>query len=727
MGWFDEQIKKRKQNDDEMMQEAIAGIVGAVMGKRVAVAAAADDRRARTAIGDILRFYHIKADENSDTIKDFDEQLEFLLRPHGIMQRTVKLEKEWYKDAIGAMIGVRKADGAVVSLLPAGISGYTYFDEEKGKRVRINSGNQELFEEEAIAFYTSFPLKRMTIKDLVLHIAKTLSVSDIVLYGLAVLAATLIGLLTPKLSNLVFSDVLESDSLRVLMAVAVFMVCVSVSRLFVNSISALLMARINTKMNLSVEAATMMRLLSLPAGFFKEYSSGELSSRAGSMSSLCSMLVSAVLSSGLTSVFALVYITQIFAYAPALLVPALAVILATIVVSLITTLVQTRVTRRMMEIDAKESGIAYSLISGVQKIKLSGAEKRAFAKWAGLSAASARLEYDPPLFLKLNAVINLMITLTGTLVMYYLAVVSGTSVADYFAFNSAYGMVAGAFMGMAGIAMTMANIKPVLDMVKPILNAVPEISEGKHVVERISGGIELDNVSFRYGEDLPLVVDDLSLKIRPGQYVALVGATGCGKSTLMRLMLGFETPQKGAVYFDGRDIASLDLKSLRRRMGVVMQDGKLFSGDIYSNITISAPWLTMDEAWEAAELAGIAEDIRRMPMGMHTIISEGSGGVSGGQRQRLMIARAIAPKPRILMFDEATSALDNLTQKKVSESLDQLKCTRIVIAHRLSTIRHCDRILYLENGKIAEDGTYEELMALKGKFADLAARQQIDR
>ncbi len=423
------------------------------------------------------------------------------------------------------------------------------------------------------------------------------------------------------------------------------MISVSVSQLMLQSISTLLSGRINTELNLSVQAATMMRIPSLPADFFKHHAAGELASRSQNIQSLCNMLVNTVLNTGLTSLFSLLYITQIFAFAPALVAPALAIILVTLAFSICTTLYQTRIAHKRMDLGAWESGMSYALIIGIQKIKLSGAEKRAYARWSDLYAKQVAMNYNPPIFLRLNSVIATAISLTGTLVMYAMALQSGVGVAEYYAFNSAYGMVSGAFMSLAGIAMMVAQFKPVMAMAKPIMDDEPEVSEGKQVIEHISGAIEVNNVSFRYREDMPLVLDDLSLKIKPGQYVAIVGSTGCGKSTLMRILLGFEKPQKGAVYYNGKDLNTIDLKSLRRKIGVVMQNGKLFQGDIFSNITISAPQLTLEQAWEAAEMAGIAEDIRRMPMGMHTLISEGSGGISGGQRQRLMIARAIAPKP----------------------------------------------------------------------------------
>ena len=726
MGWFDEQIKQRKQSDDQLFEEAFVRIADAVLGTKMSSAYQSDEAKASGEIGEILRYYKIKPKEVPDTVKGLDDRLEYLLRPHGIMRRNVELQPRWYRDAIGAMLGRRKDDGSVVALIPKGLTGYAYYDAKAAQWVRITSKNEDLFDDEAICFYKPFPLTKLTVPSLMRYIVQCLDKADIVLVALSMFFVSLAGLLTPRLTALLFGPVVAYGSVQVLLALAVFMISVSVSQLLLRSINALLTGRITTKLNLSVQAATMMRLLSLPADFFKQWSSGELASRSMQLQSLCQMLVSSALNTGLTSLFSLLYVTQIFAFAPALVVPALTIILVTLAFTVCTTLYQTRIARKQMELGAQESGMSYALITGIQKIKLSGAEKRAYARWSDLYAKQVAMQYNPPLFLRLNSVINTAISLTGTLVMYFMALRSGIGVADYYAFNSAYGMVSGAFLSLAGIAMTLAQFKPVMAMSKPIMDAEPEVSEGKQVIDRISGAIEVNNVSFRYREDMPLVLDDLSLKIRAGQYVAIVGATGCGKSTLMRILLGFEKPQKGAVYYNGKDLNTIDLKSLRRKIGVVMQNGKLFQGDIFSNITISAPHLTIDQAWEAAEMAGIAEDIRRMPMGMHTIVSEGSGGISGGQRQRLMIARAIAPKPRVLMFDEATSALDNITQKTVSDSLEKLRCTRIVIAHRLSTIRTCDRIIYLEKGKIVEDGTYDELIALNGRFAELVERQRLD-
>ncbi len=726
MGWFEEQIRAREKADQADFEDSFRQMAGAVMGRRIAESLNDNRQITADAIGEILRYYRVKPQEIPENTRDMNEVLEYFLRPSGIMRRPVRLEKNWFRDCSGAMLGRRSDDGSVVALIPGAFSGYSFYDRKTGKTVRISGETQKLIEAEAIAFYKPFPLKKMSVSDFSKFTLKQVSKADFVLLLIAMAFVTGTGMLLPRLNELLFTDVLSSGSGRVLLGAGIFMICVTVSGLLFTSVKGLLAARIGSKLNVQTEAAAMMRLLSLPADFFKRYSAGELSSRVECLTGLCGQITNMAFSTGLTALLSLAYITQIFFFTPSLTLPALLITLLTLAVTLVQIGMRIKINRERMEAGSKESGMSFQLISGVQKIRLAGAERRAFAKWGAAYAKEAALEYDPPLFIKAGKAIPLAISLIGTIVIYSAAVRSGVSVAEYYAFASAFGMVTAAFTALADMSENIALFPAMAEMARPVFESVPEIAEDKPLVTRLSGGIELNNITFRYTEDMPPVLDDLSLKIRPGQYIAIVGGTGCGKSTLMRIMLGFETPQKGAVYYDGRDLRRLDMKSLRRKIGTVLQDGKLLAGSIFENIVIAAPWLTLDDAWTAAEVAGLADDIRAMPMGMYTMISEGQGGISGGQRQRMLIARAIAPKPRILMFDEATSALDNLTQKQVSDALEKMKCTRIVIAHRLSTIRQCDRIIVLEKGKIVEDGTYEELIAKNGAFAELVERQRLE-
>ena len=725
MGWFDEQIRERIQSDQEILEDSFLQIAGAVLGGR-AMALLEDERlAAKEALDDILKYYHYKPVEVPENIRDFDEQMDYVLRPLGLMTREVLLEEGWYKDAYGPMLGLLK-DGGAVALLPGAVSGYRFRDPSSGNIRRVDRHTAKLIKPEALCFYRPLPMKSLGIPDLLLYMKNCVSSGDVTLIFLATLCVTLIGMIEPRVYRAVTGPVLDSKSPSLLAGMAIFLLASAFASQLISAVRTLLMDRISTKTSMAVEASVMMRLLSMPMNFFRRFSSGELSSRMDSVSSLCSLLLDNIMSTGLTSILSLLYITEIFRYAPLLVVPSLVIILITVLGSVLTALIQINKKKKKMQLAAKESGLCYAMISGIRKIRLSGAEKRAFARWGKLYAKNVELEYNPPVILKLNNVIMGGISLVGTIVLYFTAVKSGVSPSEYFAFSAAYGRVMGAFSAMAEIAINVAAIPPVLEMAEPILKTEPEITAEKEVITRLSGNIELNHVSFRYEEGAPYVLNDLSLKIRSGEYVAIVGRTGCGKSTLIRLLLGFEEPDKGAIYYDGRDLKSIDPRSLRKKMGVVTQDGQLFQGDIFSNITISAPQLSMEEAWEAAETAGIAEDIRNMPMGMHTIISEGQGGISGGQKQRLMIARAVAPKPRVLILDEATSALDNITQKQVTNSLDNLKCTRIVIAHRLSTIRACDRILLIDGGRIAEEGNYEQLIEMGGAFAKLVERQRLD-
>ena len=726
MGWFENQIEERREADQLLLEDSFLKAAGVVLGSRGAERISDERIVTKNAIDEILKYYHFKPVEVPDSIQEPEAQLDYCLRRYGMMRREVELKEGWYKNAYGPMLAFREKDGAAVALLPGKIRGNYFNDPATGKQVKINSNTAKELKKDALCFYKPLPQKKLGIPDLLIYMNSCFSLSDTILRIASMFAVTLIGLMIPRLTKALTGPVLASESVRALIGIAICIVCVQISTQLISSVSGMIAKRIEIKTSLGVQSSMMMRIMSLPPEFFRKYSPGELKSRAMSVNQLCSVMLGIVMTSSLSSLMSLVYIFQIMHFAKILVIPSLVIILITVIFSTISTLVQVNLFRKRMDISAKESGMSYSMISGVQKIKLAGAEKRMFARWLDLYSQEAALTYDPPMFVKINSVISTAISLLSTIVMYFLAVESGTDQSSYFAFMSAYGMVMGAFTALSGIALSAAQIKPMLEMAEPFLTTVPETTGESEIVTDISGNVELDHVSFRYADDTPWILNDISIKIKAGEYIAIVGKTGCGKSTLMRLLLGFEKPDKGAVIYDGRDIGSLDLSSLRRKIGTVMQNGGLFQGDIYSNIVITAPELTLDDAWKAAEIAGIADDIREMPMGMHTMISEGQGGISGGQKQRIMIARAVAPGPKLLMFDEATSALDNKTQKQVSDALDAMGCTRIVIAHRLSTIKHCDRILVLDGGRIVEDGTYDELIKKKGFFSELVERQRID-
>ncbi len=721
-GIFEEQLRIRAQADEEMFSNAFTGLSEAVSGMWRTSRAGWS---ARDALQEIALFYRVPfpfgQDELEDMEETLDENLETLFRPAGVMRRAVRLAGDWYRKAVGAYLA-ETHEGQVVALLPCW-GGYRYMDRSSGKNIRLNRRTAEKLKPEAIAFYRALPSRELTVWDLIAFMAGGLSFMDIALVALLTALITAVSMAVPFLTRNIYSQIIHSDGGWPLISIFVFLVSSGVSAVLLQVSRNLALSRIEIKTDVSVRAAVMARLINLPAKFFQGWASGDLARRAEGVNKLCLSIARVVFDIGLTTAMSLIYAHQIFLFTPVLVWPALGIVGTLLAFSLAVMWVQADITGQRMKLRAREQGLLYALLMGIQKLKQAGAERRAFAKWATWYRQTAKLTYSPPLFLRMAPALQLAITLTGTFILYARALAAGVAIEDYMAFMASWGLMSGAFMELGRTAISSAFIGPITEMAQPIMEAVPETGNDKKNSHKLKGEIEIEDVTFRYGENLPFVLRGLSLKIEPEEYVAIVGKSGCGKSTFMRLLLGFEQPQNGVVYYDGRDIKWLDLKSLRSQIGCVMQDSRLFPGSILSNILISAPGKTEEDAWRAAEMAGIAEDIRAMPMKMNTVISEGMGTLSGGQRQRLIIARAIAPRPKILLFDEATSALDNLTQRTVSESLESLKCTRIVIAHRLSTVRRCGRILVLDGGSVAEEGDYEALMEKGGIFASLARGQ----
>ena len=726
LGWFEKQVLKRKENDQQLLENTFVQAAGIVCGQSAADELLDESIITERAIDEILKFYHLKPVEVPEDMTDGGEQLDYCLRQYGLMRRRIVLQKNWFEDAYGVMLTHRKENGEPVVLLPDKFGRHYRFKDRSGQMVKVTRKTAELFEEEACCFYKPLPHGRLTAKDFLLYIKNSMRTKEWLHLSLCVMLMTFIGMLIPQTVRVLAADVVSSKNTSLLVALGVYLMCTATSVQIIGIAVGSLGRRIKDKTSLTIHSALMMRILSLPANLFEMTSPVELAGVSQTVDDLCEQLIFAVAGTGLTAPASLLYIVQIFFITPKLGLPSLFILLITIVFGVISAVISSQTNSRQMELGAVEAKIRYSMIHGIQKIKLAGAEKRFFARWLGQYTESRRLIYSPPFIVRAGSVLTLAVSLFSVIVLYFIAANDGISQADYIAFTVAFGTMLGSVRVMSESFLAAGRMNPTLKMLDGFLQAEPETSGNRQLVTELNGAVELNNVYFRYAPNAPYILQNITLKIRPKEYIAVVGRTGCGKSTLIKLLLGLRVPEKGAVYYGRKDLNSLDLSTLRSKIGTVMQNGDLFQGTIFENITITAPDATLDDAWAAAETAGIADDIRAMPMGMHTLVSAGQGGISGGQKQRILIARAIVGKPKILIFDEATSALDNITQRQISEALDKMGCTRIVIAHRLSTIRHCDRIIVLDNGSIAEDGSYEQLIARGRIFAELVRRQRAD-
>ena len=722
---FNEQIEKRREQEQLHLDEAVASFLDNVGLQSRSAKRVASDQHALKSVLDALG---VKGEFDWDEENSFlskEKILDQILIPHGIMQRKVELKGNWWKMSVGPMLGFDK-EGNWVALLPSGMkTGYTYVNRD-GDKVRVNAKSmQEDIQNAAITFISPLPIRKISLTDLLKFMLESFTVGDVIRMLMVSLFISLIGMLIPYANKQIFDVVIPNAVKTDIIPVASLLIGVAVGGTLFNLIRDWMLKRMKELVSVRIEPAVMSRTFLLRAKFFMKYSSGELNERIMSIGRLCDLANDMLVSTSITALFSVVYIFQMRSYAEPLFVQGFMIIFIQFLLTMTLIWFQRKQDKGHIAASTRLSSLVFDLLNGVLKIKITGSQKRAFTKWLQTYTESARFEYNPPVLLKISGALMVLLNLGGIAFIYMTAVKNQIAPSDFIAFNAAYGMVGSAFSALIGIVPQLSRMKPLLEQAQPIMDEIPEVDKKSKQVHSLNGGIEISHLSFRYSEDTPWILNDISLKIRPREYVAIVGKSGCGKSTLLRLLLGFETPQSGAIFYDDYDLNEVDKSSLRQKIGTCLQSGTLFPGDIFSNITITAPWSNREDAWEAARIAGIADDIMALPMGMNTLISEGGGGFSGGQKQRLLIARALMNKPSILFFDEATSALDNVSQKIVSDNLDKMRCTRIVIAHRLSTIRHCSRIIVLDKGHIVEEGTFEQLKEKGGLFAEMIKRQEL--
>ncbi len=668
---------------------------------------------------------HIESYQNSTA-----NQLFAIAKSSKLRVRKIILRGVWWKEENGDLLAFTKSENIPVALIQKNSGTYILKNSETGNETVVNHEIAENLEPIGYMFFSGFD-KKMSSMAKVLNFAMNGVKKDGKRLIIAALAGSLIGLLIPIMSGKMFDDVIPTADRSMHIEVFLILIMIGLITAGLQLVQGILNLRVESKSSINLQAGVMDYILRLPVTFYKDYTAGDLTNRVLSINSIRQILSNTLITAALSGAFSFVNLILLFYYDSKL--AWIGILLGAIAAAfmIFMGLLKLKHDRHISQMHGEIQGFLFEFLSGITKIRMTGGEKRIFTLWSEKFSKIKKLGFSSGSYQNFVETFNSSYPLFTSIFffsfIYYTVLNSDVNtsmltVGSFMAFITAFNKFLNDSLRLSMALITSLNVVPLYERVKPILEAEPESTEQSHDPGELEGEIEMNSLSFRYHEEQPLILKNISFKIKAGEMVAFVGSSGSGKSTVMRLLLGFEQPEAGSIYFDGGAYDSMNKELVRRQIGVVLQNGSLMSGSIFQNI-IGNSELTLEDAWEAARMAGMDEDIKQMPMEMHTMVSEGAGTFSGGQRQRLMIARAIAHKPRLLFMDEATSALDNRTQNIVSESLDRLQATRIVIAHRLSTIKNADRIFVMDKGEIVESGTYDELMELDGLFNKLAKRQ----
>ncbi|MBV1946899.1 MULTISPECIES: NHLP bacteriocin export ABC transporter permease/ATPase subunit [Streptomyces] len=637
--------------------------------------------------------------------------------------RAVRLEGRWWRENVGPLVGHRALSGAPVALLWRR-GGYVAVQPATGRETPVEKANAEEFEPRAVMFYRPLPERRLGPLGL-LRFSLGGTRNDLLNLLLAGLVTVVIGALVPIATGKVLGEYVPQARENLIAQVCLAVMLSGVVSAAFTLLENLTILRLEGRIEGALQPAVWDRLLRLPTRFFSGRSTGELASAAMGISSIRRLLagVGPVVAQSVTVGAMNVGLLLYYSVPMALAAIGMLVVIAAVFLGL--GLWQVRWQRRLVTLGNKLNNQAFQTLRGLPKLRVASAENYAYAAWAREFARSRELQQKVGRIKNLSSVLGAVYLPICTLVMFMLLAgpaKGAMSAASFLTFSTAVTMVLTSVTQLTGAFVSAVAALPLFEEIRPVLDATPEVRAGNTRPGPLTGALEARRLSFRYSDDGPLVLDDVSFSVRPGEFVAVVGPSGCGKSTLLRLLIGFDKPVSGSVLYDGQDLGALDQSAVRRQCGVVLQHAQPFNGSIMDVVCGTEPY-TPEEVMAAIELAGLAEDVQRMPMGLHTIVA-GSGAVSGGQRQRLMIAQALIRRPRILFFDEATSALDNDTQRTVIESTRKLNATRVVIAHRLSTVMDADRVVVMEDGKVIQQGTPAELLAdTGGRMHELVRRQ----